>query len=359
VADWAENIDFFSLAVSAREWAGRGAGDVHELLTSLKNTTKHVHHIEATGGHTKYYWEIEKAFYGGDEKLAREKPIISMMVCPMSPLELTWNTAQILMEGARFGIPVSIMSVSLAGASSPIHLAGALVTQNAEVLACIVLNQITAPGSKIWYGCATTIFDMKYATAPLGAPELGLISAAATKLGQYYKLPTFIAGMESDSKIPDAQATHEKTLTSVLPALAGASTICGSGVLDFGLTFSLEQLVIDNEMIAMESKVRDGIKVDDDTLSAELIKEVGIGRDFLGHPTTLEFFEQASRPKIFDRSTAGRWRSAGSKNTVEVAHDIVEDILKNHNVEPIATDALEKMEAIVREADEEFLRGGN
>ncbi|MDR2846145.1 MAG: [trimethylamine--corrinoid protein] Co-methyltransferase [Candidatus Methanoplasma sp.] len=357
VLDWTKNLDFFSLAVSARDWTGKGAEDVHELLTALKNTTKHVHHIDAVGGHTKYYWDIAKAFYNGDEALARKKPIISMMVCPMSPLELNWNTAQVLMEGARYGIPVSTMSVSMSGASSPIHLAGALVTQNAEILACIVLSQITVPGSRIWYGCSTTVFDMKSGTAPLGAPETGLISAAATKLGQYYNLPTFVAGTCSDSKVPDAQAAHEKTLTSILPVLTGASTVCGSGLLEFGLTFSLEQLIIDDDIISMEKTVLDGIRVDDETLSAESIKEVGVGNDFLGYRSTIEYFEQTSNPGVFDRSTAGGWRNRGSKTTTDVAHDIVVDILKNHKVAPIAADQLEKMEAVVRRADEDFLRG--
>lgn len=357
VLDWTENLDFFSLAVSARDWTGKGAEDVHELLTALKNTTKHVHHIDAWGGHTKYYWEIAKAFYNGDEILAREKPIISMMVCPMSPLELNWNAAQILIEGAQYGIPVSTMSVSMSGASSPIHLAGALVTQNAEILACIVLNQLTVPGSRIWYGCSTTVFDMKNGTAPLGSPETGLISAAATKLGQFYNLPTFVAGTCSDSKMPDAQAAHEATLTSLLPVLTKASTVCGSGLLEFGLTFSLEKLIIDNDIIGMSKTVLKGIRVDDETLSVESIKEVGVGNDFLGYRSTIDYFEQTSEPTVFDRSIAGSWRKSGSKNTTDVAHDIVLDILKNHKVAPIAEDALKKMEAIVKQADEDFLKG--
>ena len=58
--------------------------------------------------------------------------------------------------------------------------------------------------------------------------------------------------------MPDSQAAHEKTLTSIFPALAGANSIYGSGMLELGQTFSMEQLVIDNDIIAMNFKAMEG-----------------------------------------------------------------------------------------------------
>ena len=195
LCDWAENIDYFSLSVSARDWAGKGAEDVHEMITSLKNTSKHFHHIDPVGRNVDYYFEILKAYYGGDEKLAHDRPIMSMLVCPTSPLELSANACQVIMKGAKYGIPVNVLSMAMAGASSSIHLAGTLVTHNAEILSGIILAQLTVPGAKVFYGSSTTCFDLRYGTAPVGAPELALISAAVAKLGQYYGLPAFVAGM--------------------------------------------------------------------------------------------------------------------------------------------------------------------
>lgn len=195
LVDWASNIEYFSLPVSARNWAGVGAEDVHEMVTSLKNTVKHFHHIDPVAENVDFYWEILKAYYGGDEKLARDRPIMSMLVCPTSPLELSHNAAQVIMKGARYGIPVNVLSMAMAGGSSSIHLAGTLVTHNAEILAGIVLSQIACPGAKVLYGSSTTTFDLKNGTAPVGSPELALISAAVAKLGQYYGLPVFVAGM--------------------------------------------------------------------------------------------------------------------------------------------------------------------
>lgn len=194
ICDWAENINYYSLAVSARDWAGKGAQDVHETLTPLMNTTKHFHHIDPVGENVDYYQQIAVAYYGGDEEEARKKPLFSTLLCPTSPLELSVNACQVIIKGARFGTPVNVLSMAMAGGSSPVHLAGTLVTHNAEVLAGIVLAQLVQPGAPVWYGSSTTTFDLKKGTAPVGSPELGLISAAVAKLGQYYGLPTFVAG---------------------------------------------------------------------------------------------------------------------------------------------------------------------
>ena len=194
LCDWAEGISYFSLSVSARDWAGVGAEDVHELYTSIANTVKHFHHIDPVADHVKYYWEILKAYYGGDEKKARDRPLMSMLVCPTSPLELSYNACQVIIQGARYGIPVNVLSMAMAGASSSIHLAGTLVTHNAEILSGIILAELAKPGAAVFYGSSTTCFDLMHGTAPVGAPELGMISAGVAKLGQYYGLPVFVAG---------------------------------------------------------------------------------------------------------------------------------------------------------------------
>ncbi|MBW2677288.1 MAG: trimethylamine methyltransferase family protein, partial [Deltaproteobacteria bacterium] len=42
----------------------------------------------------------------------------------------------------------------------------------------------------------------------------------------------------------DAQAGHEKSISALLPALAGANLIYGAGMLEAGMTFSFGQLVM-------------------------------------------------------------------------------------------------------------------
>ncbi|OUJ19433.1 Trimethylamine:corrinoid methyltransferase, MttB2 [Methanonatronarchaeum thermophilum] len=195
LADYLDNIDYYSLTVSAQDLTGKAEQDVHELFTALKNTSKHFHHVDPVGENVDYYFEIAKAYYGGDEDLARERPLFSILLCPTSPLQLGDNAIDVIIKGGKYGIPVNVLSMAMAGASSNINLASTLVTHNAEVLAGIVLSQLANPGAPVFYGSSTTQFDVKQGTAPVGAPELGMISAGVAKLAQYYGLPSYVAGI--------------------------------------------------------------------------------------------------------------------------------------------------------------------
>lgn len=190
--DALENVDVYSSAVVARDV--EYATDLNEAEAFLTNTSKHCHHIDLTGGAgARKFFEMAAVIVGGLDEL-RRRPLVSALVCPTSPLELHTHTAEIIIECAKFGIPVNVLSMAMSGASAPVSLGGTLVTHNAEVLAGIVLNQLTFRGAPVIYGSSTTTFDMTYATAPVGAPELGMISAGVVALSKKYMLPSYVAG---------------------------------------------------------------------------------------------------------------------------------------------------------------------
>jgi len=124
----------------------------------------------------------------------RARPILSFLTCPVSPLKLVADCCRIIIEGARAGIPVNVLSMAMAGASAPVNLAGTLVTHNAEVLAGITLAQLTAKGAPIVYGSSTTAMDLRFASASVGSPECALINAGVACLARSYLLPSWVAG---------------------------------------------------------------------------------------------------------------------------------------------------------------------
>ena len=150
------------------------------------------------------------------------------------------------------------------------------------------------------------------------------------------------------------QAGHEKTITTLLPALAGANTIYGAGMLELGMTFSMEQLVIDNDIAAMTKKVMQGIEINEETLGVESIQKVGIGNNFLGHKTTMKNVDLPSDPLVFNRDMFGDWEKDGSKDLATVAHEKVIMIMKTHEVTPIDADLVKDMKAIVEKGDRVF-----
>lgn len=138
--------------------------------------------------------------------------------------------------------------------------------------------------------------------------------------------------------------------------MSGANAVYGSGMLELGMTFSMEQLVIDNEMIRMFKKAMEGIVISDETIALDAIKEIGSGNDFIGHASTMENMDIQSKPSVFDRYMLGDWRKAGCLNVVEVAHKVVEDVMNNHKVLEIPQDRLKAMEAVVNKADKDYLK---
>lgn len=169
------------------------ASVVHNAEVIFNNTTKHVFIGTEGGENFKKVLKMAAVVVGGEDKL-RERPIFSCNVCPTSPLQLVGHCTEVIIEGARAGIAVNLLSMAMAGATSPITLAGSLVTHNAEVLSGIVLSQLTCKGAPVIYGSSTTIMDLRFATAPVGSPELGMINAGVAKLAQYYLLPSWVAG---------------------------------------------------------------------------------------------------------------------------------------------------------------------
>ena len=193
LCDAMENVDVYSTAVVARDMPD-SSYDLHMLEVSFLNTGKHVHHIDvSSGANARRMFEMAALIAGGRKELA-ERPLVSTLVCPTSPLMLHTVTCEVIMESARWGCPINVLSMAMSGASSPVSVSGTLVTHNAEVLAGITLAQLTNPGAPTIYGSSTTMFDMTYATAPVGAPELGMISAAVAELSNFYNLPSYVAG---------------------------------------------------------------------------------------------------------------------------------------------------------------------
>lgn len=192
MADWCSAIDIHERAVSAQDVPAIIA-PLHEVQTNITNTSKHL--VQGCGN-VRNLNKIYKIMchIAGSEEAFRARPIYSTITCPISPLQLVPESTAMIMESARLGIPITIISMALAGGTTPITLAGTLITHNAEALAAMTLSQATVKGAPVVYGSSTSIMDLKYTTSPVGCPELGMINASVAKLAQFYNLPSWVAG---------------------------------------------------------------------------------------------------------------------------------------------------------------------
>lgn len=192
ITDYLEQVDFHHRAMVS--------GDVPPLSSPLhnwdaiaSNTDKHFFLGPVSSYHIKRMVEMGIAVSGSEEAF-RDRPFFMVGTCPVSPLKLTDEFCDMIMEGARQGLPLLILSMALSGGSSSVHLAGTLVSHNAEVLSGITLAQLVNKGAKCFYGSSTTAMDLRFGSASVGSPEAALIGAGTAGLAKYYNLPSYISG---------------------------------------------------------------------------------------------------------------------------------------------------------------------
>lgn len=171
-------------------------GHLHDYEALLNNTSKHVvmmpHNAEMAEKLIRMSEIAVKAHFPDDPP--DDHRILSFLICPVSPLRLLEHTCDVIIVAARNNAVCDVLSMAMAGGSSSVHLAGTLVTHNAEVLSGIVLNQLVKRGAPVIYGSSTTAFDLRTGAAAVGSPELGMVNAAVGALAQYYHLPSWTAG---------------------------------------------------------------------------------------------------------------------------------------------------------------------
>ncbi len=262
---------------------------------------------------------ILRAAAGGDSEL-RERKTWALTACPISHLK--WGHSAIgLIEMAKAGVPVELMDTPFPGSLNPVTLAGALALSNANLLAGLCLTQLIARGTPVLYCLYGGVMDMREARHVFGAPETALYTAAAAGLCRLYGIPSNMTVPAVSSKVPDAQCAYEKMMTALAPALAGVDCLSlFGGVLDFGLSASFEQLLIDDEMAGQLLRIRRGFEVDAETLAEPLLRATPHGGHFLDSEHTLRHYRaELYLPGLADRRNYESWKADGGLDLTQRA----------------------------------------
>jgi len=139
-----------------------------------------------------------------------------------------------------------------------------------------------------------------------------------------------------------------------LPALAGANLIYGLGMIEMGMTIDFGQLVMDNEFARMIKHAVQGVPVNDETLAVDVIREIGVGKDFLSHESTYRHMRSQSQPKMIDRTMREDWVAAGSTDIYQRSLAEAKFILENHEPDPLPDGVQETIRSIVEETEAEL-----
>ena len=232
------------------------------------------------------------------------------------------------------GMPVLLLSAGQAGATAPASLAAALVQETAECLAGLVYVNAIKPKATAIFGTWCFVSDLRTGAMSGGSPEQALLSAASAQLAQYYDLTGGTASGMTDAKMPDAQCGAERGYNHALVGNSGANLIYESaGMMASLMGFSLESLLLDNDLIGAVQRTIRGIEVNDESISLETMRQVcleGPGH-YLGSDQTLKLMQRDYLyPNIGDRSSPNQWAEAGMPSQVQRASDKVASILATH-----------------------------
>ena len=344
LADALEPIDYLWTSLTATDVPEVSHG-LHELWVTLQNTTKHVESITVAGAEDAKAQIALAALVAGGPDALRKRPIMSVVSCPTAPLTFNQVAVEAQVEFARAGVPVLGMSMSLAGASSPVTIAGTIANINTENLASLVIDQIAAPGAPHVYTTDSTPVDMRTGYIDYTAPETPMISAAAVQMAKRYSLPCMTSGWGAAVGTEAGLPAFSELAGILVSAMAGTDLSAGMGGLDHAKGGSYEMMILDAAMWEdLRSFMRD-MSVTEETVALDVVRDVGHGNTFLRHPHTLKNFK---RELFFrDRQTLP-WQATLSNRMIPEARGIARKILKDHQVKPLDKETLRQGDALIK-----------
>lgn len=307
------------------------AQPLHNIEAIWRNNGKHIFLAAISGRNVRKMAEMGAIISGGTDNY-RRRPLISICLCPISPLTLGQDCCDIIKETARQGMGFMAVPMPLAGATSPVTMGGTIVQHNAEVLSTLVLQQSVQKGAPFTYASSATIMDLKTGQASGGAIEFGMFSSAMARLAAYYRVPAWVSGGLSDAKITDVQAGYESATNMLLSALSGANIIYGPGILEGGLIYDYAKAVLDMECVSNIYRALNGIATDNEALALDLIAEVGPGGNYLTHRHTFERVRSQTQGRLFDRYPYDHWakNNPDNKTATERAYEKARQIVASH-----------------------------
>ncbi|MDN2580374.1 trimethylamine methyltransferase family protein [Aquibium sp. ELW1220] len=273
---------------------------------------------------------MAKILFGAD--FVENNTVIINLINANSPMVFDETMLGAAKVYARNNQATIITPFILAGAMSPVTVAGTLTQVLAEVLAGAAFTQLVRPGAPVLFGTFASSISMQSGAPTFGTPEPTLVSYGAGQLARRLGLPFRTGGSLCASKIPDAQAAYESanTLTSTL--LAGTNFVLhAAGWLEGGLASCYEKFMMDIDQLGMQQKLAAGVDLSENGQAMDAIREVGPGSHYLGCSHTQANFQSAFyRSSIADNNSYEQWQAEGEKRAEQRANDLARRWLETY-----------------------------
>ncbi|HXY76991.1 MAG TPA: trimethylamine methyltransferase family protein [Steroidobacteraceae bacterium] len=289
--------------------------------------------------------EMTKILFGEryiNPETGKPRTCVMSLVNANSPL--VWDSTMLgaLKVYARANQAVVVTPFILAGAMSPVTVAGAVAQTYAEALSGMALAQLVNPGAPVVLGSFASSLSMQSGAPTFGTPEPALVLYVMAALARRLKVPFRSGGALCASKIPDAQAAYESANTMIPTCLAGVNFVLHTaGWLEGGLAMGYEKFVMDADQAGMMHTLLAGVDLSDNGQALDAIREVGPGKHFLGCAHTQANFQTAFyRSPLADNNSVEQWEAEGAKDMTQRANALWKKQLAEYEPPPLdpATD---------------------
>jgi trimethylamine--corrinoid protein Co-methyltransferase len=215
--------------------------------------------------------------------------------------------------------------------------AGAIAQSLAETMAGCALTQLERPGAPVIFGNFLSSMSLRSGSPTFGTPEPAIGSMVIGQLARRLNLPLRCSGNFTTSKLPDAHAMNESTMSMLAAVHCGANFILHSaGFLDGLLSMSYEKFVMDADFCGALHTYLDGVKIDDNQLALDAFREVGPGSHFFGSQHTLANYETAFwDSELADNEPFEKWEAAGSVDAATRANRQWKKMLAEYEAPPL------------------------
>ena len=311
----------------------------------IENSRKPIFFSTDNAGINRAIIDMVEAAFAGDFKTQIYG--ISQL-SPTSPLFWEEGVLDAIIDTAQTAVPLAILPEPNAGVSCPFTLAGLLTMNNAECLSGIAMIQLLRPGATVMYANSWTTTDMRTGAALVGSTETSICRIAGAQLARFYGVPSHTTAPNSDNHAHDEQSSWERTYSTFCAAASGNDLIVNCGMFATGLTCSHEQLIMDDEIAAMAKRIVRGIKVDDETIALDVIKQIGPRGTYLTADHTLKWLrsDEYLVPCLSVRGPRATWEMAGGKDTYALAKDKVREYEQSPG-RPLASGRSAKLAEII------------
>lgn len=242
----------------------------------------------------------------------------------------------------------------LAGAMSPVTVAGTLTQVLAEVLAGAAFTQLVRPGAPVLFGTFASSISMQSGAPTFGTPEPTLVSYGAAQLARRLGLPFRTGGSLCGSKLSDAQAAYESANTINSTVLAGTNFVLhAAGWLEGGLVSSYEKFMMDIDQLGMQQRIAEGVGLSENDQALDAIREVGPGSHYLGCNHTQANFQTAFyRSTIADNNSFEQWQAEGEKSACQRANELARQWLNSYQAPDLDAGIDEALQAFIAKKKE-------